>query len=162
MLEIGISHFLGKQQGGTEEFTIDCDMDSHHVTGSAQLMRLPHEINVQIVDLHADYECICNRCLTHYSQPVDVPFAEREFIIDLTKREISEDEDVFYVNKDKNEISLDEMVNQELLLHFPATTVCSESCKGVCDKCGKNLNLKDCSCKHEHAAKITPFSFPRS
>lgn len=48
-------------------------------------------------------------------------------------------------------ISLHELVRDLLSLSLPMRPVCKENCKGLCVKCGKNLNYVVCDCYHEDA-----------
>ena len=41
---------------------------------------------------------------------------------------------------------LDEIIREELILNMDMTVLCSEDCKGLCPRCGKNLNEGDCGC----------------
>ncbi len=43
-------------------------------------------------------------------------------------------------------IDLDPLVREQLLLALPGYPVCREDCKGLCPKCGANLNERDCGC----------------
>lgn len=43
-------------------------------------------------------------------------------------------------------ISFEEMVHDLLVLALPMRPICKEDCKGLCVKCGKNLNYDVCSC----------------
>ncbi|MBP5322006.1 MAG: DUF177 domain-containing protein [Kiritimatiellae bacterium] len=36
-----------------------------------------------------------------------------------------------------------------MILTFPGYPICRESCKGLCPKCGKNLNDGPCGCRAE-------------
>jgi uncharacterized protein len=42
-----------------------------------------------------------------------------------------------------------------LRLNLPVRFLCKEDCKGVCTKCGKNLNEGECECVPEE--KSSPF-----
>ena len=33
------------------------------------------------------------------------------------------------------------------MLELPTKVLCKEDCKGLCPKCGKDLNLGSCDCK---------------
>ena len=44
------------------------------------------------------------------------------------------------------EISFEELVHDLLILMLPMRPVCKDDCKGLCVKCGKNLNHEVCSC----------------
>ncbi len=41
---------------------------------------------------------------------------------------------------------VDEFVYSEVILDLPAKHLCKETCKGLCVKCGKNLNEGECGC----------------
>jgi uncharacterized protein len=52
----------------------------------------------------------------------------------------------FMFNADQHEIDITEAVRQEVTLDFPAQQLCSKTCKGLCPRCGKDLNEGTCSC----------------
>ena len=41
---------------------------------------------------------------------------------------------------------VDEFVYSEVILDLPSKHLCNEDCKGICFKCGKNLNEGECGC----------------
>jgi uncharacterized protein len=41
---------------------------------------------------------------------------------------------------------LEDALKEQILLALPAKQVCSESCKGLCPHCGRNLNTETCAC----------------
>ena len=43
-------------------------------------------------------------------------------------------------------LSLEDVVREQVLLSLPGRTLCKEDCKGLCPRCGQNLNLATCSC----------------
>ncbi len=44
-------------------------------------------------------------------------------------------------------LDLDEFLYSEVIMSLPMKHVCTEMCKGICQKCGKNLNEGECSCE---------------
>ena len=44
---------------------------------------------------------------------------------------------------------MDEFITEEVNLFLPSKILCKPDCKGLCYKCGKNLNLGDCGCKKD-------------
>jgi uncharacterized protein len=44
------------------------------------------------------------------------------------------------------EIDLAPAIREQILLSAPASPVCREDCKGLCAKCGKDLNEGECGC----------------
>ena len=53
-------------------------------------------------------------------------------------------EDVYEVEGDSFE--LDEIIREQLILNMETTVLCREDCKGLCTKCGRNLNEGECGC----------------
>jgi len=43
-------------------------------------------------------------------------------------------------------LDLDELVFSEVYMSLPTKHLCHEECKGICSKCGKNLNEGKCEC----------------
>ncbi len=52
------------------------------------------------------------------------------------------DEEVF----DGKVIDLEPIVREQVLLALPMNAVCREDCRGLCMKCGQNLNEQQCGC----------------
>ena len=46
-------------------------------------------------------------------------------------------------------IDLDDLARTVFILEMDTKTLCSEDCKGLCPRCGADLNLGPCSCKKE-------------
>jgi uncharacterized protein len=44
------------------------------------------------------------------------------------------------------EIDLKSAVREQILLQIPGSPLCREDCRGLCAKCGKDLNEGDCGC----------------
>jgi len=55
-------------------------------------------------------------------------------------------EDVEYSQYDGEEIDLSPPVREQLLLALPTRPLCAEDCRGLCPRCGANLNLGACGC----------------
>lgn len=171
MLKYSVGTLLGKGQDVTKQsFDInerlefcdpgDPDVQSS-VTGKGLFLKLPHEIHVKLSDLKTTAKVQCSRCLIDFEYTILVPVAAREFVVDLPEHAIGEDEQVEYVNRDRNQIDLEPMIRQEIILHFPPAALCSPHCRGLCDQCGVDLNRKNCSCTHPEF-QSTSFKIPSS
>ncbi len=80
----------------------------------------------------------CTRCLSQATNNYCTQFGE----------EITEDEiDGYSVVNDR--IDLTKIVNDAVLMNIPLTFLCKEDCKGLCFKCGANLNETECQCKKQ-------------
>ena len=53
-------------------------------------------------------------------------------------------DDLYLVESDT--VELDEILVPELILDMEMTVLCREDCKGLCPKCGRDLNLGLCGC----------------
>lgn len=83
----------------------------------------------------------CDRCLEDITKEYDYSF---EHIL-VVSAENENDED--YIEVPDYELNPDELVRADILLELPTKFLCREDCKGLCPKCGKNLNLGDCGCE---------------
>ncbi len=89
-------------------------------------------------------EMPCARCL----DPVIVPF-ELEIDQELDMNQTKEDriealDEQFYING--YNLDVDQLVGNELTLNLPMRVLCSDDCKGICNRCGTNLNHGTCDC----------------
>ena len=47
------------------------------------------------------------------------------------------------------DLDVDRLVYLEVLMSWPLKVLCKEDCKGICSRCGKNLNEGPCGCAEE-------------
>lgn len=92
---------------------------------------------------NATVRYICDRCCEEFDTDLSFDIDEKLQEED-PKGEIDKNPDVIYFRG--NSIELDEIVLENLFLSLPLKRLCSEDCKGLCSKCGANLNLGDCGC----------------
>ena len=83
---------------------------------------------------------VCARCGEPMVEPMAFSFTER-FVRPMFK---TEDDELYTYEGEKLDLSTAFFDN--FFLEMPMTTVCSESCKGLCPVCGMNLNRGQCSC----------------
>ena len=58
----------------------------------------------------------------------------------------SESDNIVYISPETDVIDISEDVRDYAILAIPMKKLCSEDCKGLCSRCGKNLNEEQCSC----------------
>jgi uncharacterized protein len=90
----------------------------------------------------------CGRCLEEVHVPVEF---ELDRSVDLNgDKGVQTDEDVEEVSYiDGYHLDVDDLVYTEILINLPLQVLCSEDCKGLCFKCGANLNKGECGCDRE-------------
>ena len=118
----------------------------------------------------------CVRCLKGFDDPVafSVRVAyerETKAASPTVKREVPHkkkeaqavepkpepDDDLYYYAGDHLELA--PMLREQLILASPMHPLCSEECRGLCVRCGKDLNEGPCGCAEESAGN--PFQVLR-
>lgn len=96
--------------------------------------------------VHLAYVSQCDRCLEPVNDDFDFDF-ERTVALEgvLTDEQIEDNIDEFVIIQ-KGKLDIDEQLTEALLLEFPKKILCSESCPGMCQRCGKLLKYGECSC----------------
>ncbi|MEA1974629.1 MAG: DUF177 domain-containing protein, partial [Bacillota bacterium] len=83
----------------------------------------------------------CARCLTDVSRHMSESFS-REIFNEGDK--FSEDVGVLIVND--RIIDTESILLESLFINLEPNVICNENCKGLCPKCGINLNEEECDC----------------
>ena len=55
-------------------------------------------------------------------------------------------------------LETDSLVDEMLYMNLPSVVLCKEDCKGLCQKCGKNLNQGLCDCGPDIDPRLTAFA----
>ena len=88
-------------------------------------------------------DAVCDRCGKAFSQEKSVPFSCM-----LAEELENEDNDEIELLED-GKVDLGELARTAFILGMDSKTLCSEDCKGLCPRCGADLNLGPCSCQKE-------------
>jgi uncharacterized protein len=89
----------------------------------------------------------CVRCLEDFELPVAVDltvFADRAGSSGGIEADLERDD--YMTFHDGRQLDLRDEVREALLLELPMTPHCTEACRGLCPRCGGNLNLGPCRC----------------
>lgn len=86
----------------------------------------------------------CDRCCAPVRRQMSCRFSH------LLVEELSNqgDEEGYLVLSD-GVLNMDELAAEDISLELPTKVLCQDGCKGLCPKCGKNLNEGDCGCSAE-------------
>ena len=98
-------------------------------------------------------EVACGRCVEAVRVLIDetihVTFLPREQVPaepeDGEEVEITED-DLDLYPYDGDEIDLLPLLREQVVMAVPFAPLCAETCKGLCPRCGSNLNTDPCDC----------------
>ena len=88
-------------------------------------------------------ELTCDRCGREFSR-------EKTVLLDsLVAQELEDEENDEILLLDGTQLDLDEAVTTAFVLAMDTKNLCSDDCKGLCPKCGANLNEGPCGCRPE-------------
>ena len=114
-----------------EPQALDVDRPDIHTsqpfTVSAFISKAGDELVVE-ADILGQVDVACGRCLSAFVMPLQTT-ATLTYHVGPT--------DV---------VDMTEDVRQEILLAYPMILLCTPDCKGLCRRCGKNLNEQRCAC----------------
>ncbi|QNM05908.1 YceD family protein [Qiania dongpingensis] len=86
----------------------------------------------------------CDRCLEAVTVPFSFPISRMADFRE-GKEESEEPEEQPYI--EGYTLDVDALVRDELFVHMPMKVLCREDCKGICNRCGANLNHGVCGCE---------------
>lgn len=104
--------------------------------------------------VRTDLQITCCRCLKPFHQRVEKVFNLEYWPQPRTEAEGEEialsypDLEIGFYNNDQ--LDLTAVVSEQIVLEIPMKPVCMESCQGLCDQCGTNLNEGKCQCRRDH------------
>ena len=88
---------------------------------------------------------VCDRCATEFTRDVEIPI--NVVLVTELADEDNEDEWVFPLEGDSAD--LEDIIRTVFVLNLDSKLLCKEDCKGLCQRCGKDLNDGPCSCQKE-------------
>lgn len=91
--------------------------------------------------IRTQVETTCRRCLVPVPVDVDEPVR-----LLFTEDEDNNDPAAVILQPRATEIDLADAVREALILAFPEFPLCREECRGLCPRCGADLNQGDCGC----------------
>ena len=139
--------------GATRHYQLDGavysdDRGQEPVAGAVELIRTRAGVLVR-AHLQLREPETCSRCLNPLQETVGID-CEEEFLttVDLhTGQPLSEahDEDAFLIDQN-HLLDLTEAVRQYREASVEMQPLCRPDCRGLCPRCGRDLNAGDCDC----------------
>ncbi|MCK4911997.1 MAG: DUF177 domain-containing protein [Thermodesulfovibrionales bacterium] len=138
---------------------LEIKADEKVVIGDNQPVTAELDIIVQEVageflvkgNVSASMELTCGRCLKEFKKDLALAI---DLVYSRTNEAEGEGKDHEVTAGELNtgfitgdELDLAEVVSEQLMLSMPMRPLCEEGCKGICPKCGADLNEKECGCE---------------
>lgn len=118
------------------------------------------EVNVQVLlektkehillrtSLSVHRHCECDRCLREYDREFYNEY-HMFYINDIRNKDLYDEDVVTVIRNDQDFIDISGDVREYAMLAVPMKNLCRDDCKGLCPKCGKDLNSETCTCDIE-------------
>ena len=120
---------LFAQDGKSEKYEIPLTSETFSIGGQ----------DYRVIEKHT-----VTLCLTPVSTQFQLEF-DLQIDLNLSEEEREEkEEDSSFVEGD--ELDVEELVRNELIVQWPIRVLCKDDCKGICSRCGANLNIQTCDC----------------
>lgn len=119
------------------------------VTAHMDIQKMQGAITVD-GDLKASLSLYCGRCLKEFQYDIDTGFS----LLYIRGREGEKEKELKEADLEVNYLEGDELDTNEILLgqlayEAPMQPLCTPDCKGLCPKCGADLNKGDCGCSKD-------------
>jgi len=82
--------------------------------------------------IKAVFDAVCCRCL-------------ESFELEIANSGVCH----YYEAATERELDISGDLREDILVDIPQNYICSEDCRGLCQLCGNNLNVKTCSCRED-------------
>jgi uncharacterized protein len=142
-LELGEDWFAGWQEEDP-----GLEFGSGEITGTVRLEKHGRDILVR-GGLSGALQLTCSRCLESFQAPTAADFdlllvPSPETAMALGEELIPEDLDVDFYSGEV--VDLESLLKEQIILMVPLKPLCAEDCRGLCPRCGANLNRESCGC----------------
>lgn len=151
-LQYNVATQLREPVGATREYAIEgrltLDGEARSVRGAARFLRTKHGILVT-AQVSGTERLPCSRCLRETEEPVKAQLEEEFFAtvdaVTGARLPRPEDPEAFVID-DRQTLDLEEPLRQSWMLDLPMQPLCRPDCRGLCPRCGADLNLGPCEC----------------
>ena len=140
--------------GGVERLPLNCEFDFSReelngvfpfttpVSLKGEIKNIAGVVTVE-AQIKAQLQIFCDRCAEEAKLDFDIEMAHGLVC------SLNEDDNDDYILVEDMKLDLERLTLEDIYLALPTKFLCKEDCKGVCAKCGANLNEGSCDCKKE-------------
>jgi uncharacterized protein len=164
-LRHNVSTLLREATGATREYAVDdvvlIDEEAprqERVAGTVHFLRTREGVLVT-AHLEGIEREPCSRCLAEVAVPVRIDFEEEYFpSVDLrtgAPAPAPEDPEAFRIDAEHT-LDLEEAIRQWWTGSVPMQPLCRTDCRGLCSRCGRDLNQGPCACRPEEDERWSP------
>ncbi len=133
-------------QGGIEEIGLREPFIGGY-TLNINLDKSIHQLYLK-ADLEVSGSFICDRCGKDIEKHMPVKF-DVVYLFEQPKNLVDESSVVF-LHPEADQIDIGSELYDYAHLAVPMKLLCDEDCKGLCSRCGQDLNIKQCECAEKN------------
>ncbi len=143
---------LRRLGGGTEKYHFNEGLSPLQLGEDEFAFQSPVDVELGVINagksllvkgrISCEIGAACSKCLKDFPYKMSFEFEDKFIPVEFAPEE--EDDGAFIFERD--ECSIDERIQEHILLHLPMRFVCSDLCLGLCPKCGADLNFNPCGC----------------
>ena len=89
------------------------------------------------------FDLCCDRCLKPRQYDMELDFEVDVYAPNAIPEDMDADEQMFM---EGYQLNIEALVDSEIMMQWPMKVLCKPDCKGICMKCGKDLNTGECGC----------------
>ena len=143
--------------GGKVPLDMEMDLSQLHFDSVKEFLTPLHvegevvnRAGVLVLEAHlsADMTCVCARCLKEF--PKHLALRTYAFLA----QELQDEDNVDYYLLDNGFADMWEIAGTALVLNMDQRQLCKPDCKGLCPKCGKDLNEGPCDCGEDRDPRL--------
>jgi uncharacterized protein len=86
----------------------------------------------------------CDRCLEPVDYKINIDYFKDLDMNKSAEEKIAELDEESYL--DGTTLDFEVLIHNEILVNLPMKVLCRNDCKGICNRCGANLNMGSCKC----------------
>ena len=150
---LGIAKLIGCP-GGQLPFSFELDF-SDMVFGSTKPVTEPARISGQITNtagvllldgtIEAVIHGVCDRCTREFDRDLSIPV---HAVLETDPDSLDTD-DLWTFPVEGDQVDLEDVFRTAFVLEMDSKMLCKPDCKGICFRCGTDLNLGQCKCQPE-------------
>ena len=96
-------------------------------------------------ELSTNIHGVCDRCTREFERQLTIPV---NAVLE-TDPDSQQPDDLWTFTVEGDAVDLDEILRTAFVFGMDSKMLCDEDCKGLCCRCGADLNLGPCDCKPE-------------
>ena len=110
----------------------------------AEVSKITNAVTVNL-SLSGSMHLNCSRCLREFNVALK-KILRLNYQVNKSEPIIDTSTSLECHGERSRTIDLNQDIREEIILDYPIKPLCNPDCKGLCPKCGKNLNEGGCSC----------------